>query len=101
MLNASQALQNGGTVRSSVAATESACRIVIADTGSGIPPEIRDRIFMPFFTTKARGTGLGLSTAKRLVDAHRGRIGVECPPGGGTVVTIELPRDQSVQQTFQ
>jgi two-component system sensor histidine kinase HydH len=47
---------------------------------------------VPFFTTKARGTGLGLPTAKRLVEAHRGCISVDCPPAGGTIVTIELPQ---------
>lgn len=101
VLNASQAVQNSGTIRTAVTATESACRIVVADTGSGIPLEIRDQIFMPFFTTKTRGTGLGLSTAKRLVDAHHGRISVECPQGGGTVVTVELPRDQSAYYSGQ
>lgn len=92
MLNASQALQNSGTIRTSVGSTEGVCRIMIADNGPGIPVEIRDRIFTPFFTTKSRGTGLGLPTAKRLVDAHHGQIRVDCPPGGGTVVTVELPR---------
>jgi PAS domain S-box-containing protein len=91
-LNAVHAMQGAGTIRTGVDVGERAGRILIADTGPGIPPEIRDRIFAPFFTTKARGTGLGLSTAKRLVDIHRGSISVECPPEGGTVVTIDLPQ---------
>jgi len=74
-----------------VSTVDSVCRIDVADTGPGIPPDIRDRIFVPFFTTKSRGTGLGLPTARRLVDAHGGRIAFDCPRGGGTVVTIELP----------
>ncbi len=94
LLNAAQALHNDGTIRTSVAAGERGCRIAIADTGPGISPDIRDRIFAPFFTTKSRGTGLGLSTAKRFVDAHHGRMSVQCPAGGGTVMTIELPREQ-------
>ena len=49
------------------------------------------RQLLTFFTTKSRGSGLGLPTAKRFVDAHRGRIGIECPPGAGTIVTSELP----------
>ena len=49
------------------------------------------KAFEPFFTTKARGTGLGLSTARRLVEAHGGTISVECPPAGGTTVTLQLP----------
>ena len=48
------------------------------------------KIFEPFFTTKHRGTGLGLPTARRVVERHRGTIDVECPPGGGTVVTVTL-----------
>ena len=92
LLNAAHAMQNQGTIRMSVATDDRSCRIAVADTGPGIRLEIRDRIFVPFFTTKSRGTGLGLPTAKRLVDAHHGRISVDCPAGGGTIVTIELPR---------
>jgi PAS domain S-box-containing protein len=91
LLNAAQAVQSPGTVRMSITANHHGCRIAIADTGPGIPPEIRNRVFAPFFTTKSRGTGLGLSTAKRLVDAHHGRITVDCPSDGGTIITIELP----------
>jgi signal transduction histidine kinase len=53
--------------------------------------EVRERMFEPFFTTKHRGTGLGLSTAKRLIEQHRGEMRAECPPGGGTIVTVSLP----------
>jgi signal transduction histidine kinase len=52
---------------------------------------MRDSLFRPFKTTKARGTGLGMATAKRLVELHGGKIEVVCPPGGGTAVTIRLP----------
>ena len=54
--------------------------------------DVRKRLFTPFFTTKARGTGLGLLTARRLVEAHGGTIAIDCPAGGGTVVTLELPQ---------
>ena len=67
------------------------CSVTFADQGPGIPAEIREKIFAPFFTTKARGTGLGLPTAKRLVEAQRGSISIECPPTGGTTVTVQLP----------
>lgn len=97
LINSAHAVQSKGTVRTSVAATDRVCRIAVADTGPGIPSDIRDRIFVPFFTTKARGTGLGLSTAKRLVEAHHGRISVDCPTRGGTIVTIELPRPPLMQ----
>jgi two-component system, NtrC family, nitrogen regulation sensor histidine kinase GlnL len=65
----------------------------VKDNGPGIVPDIREKIFTPFFTTKSRGSGLGLPTAKRLVEAHRGTIDIECPPDGGTVVTVQLPAD--------
>jgi signal transduction histidine kinase len=61
------------------------------DRGPGIPAEIRDKVFTPFFTTKARGTGLGLPTAKRLIEAQRGTISIDCPPDGGTNVIVQLP----------
>ena len=92
LLNGAHAMQRRGTIRISVATDEHACRIAVAVTGPGIPLDIRERVFTPFFTTKSRGTGLGLSTAKRLVEAHHGRMSVACPPAGGTIVTIELPR---------
>lgn len=96
-LNAAHAMDSSGTIRTLVAVSDRTCRITVIDTGPGIPPEIRDRIFAPFFTTKPHGTGLGLSTAKRLVDIHHGRISVECPPEGGTIVTIALPLGQQAQ----
>jgi len=65
--------------------------ITVADNGPGIPPTVQEKLFRPFQTTKARGTGLGLSTAKRLVEAHQGSIRIDCPEMGGTVVTIHLP----------
>ena len=67
------------------------CRVTVRDSGPGIPADVRERIFTPFFTTKARGTGLGLPTAKRIVEAHGGSIAVRCPPGGGTTVEVALP----------
>ncbi|MEW6749487.1 MAG: ATP-binding protein [Candidatus Latescibacterota bacterium] len=67
--------------------------VVVEDTGSGIPPEIRERIFEPFFTNKdeGRGTGLGLSICLRLVRSHGGEIHVESTPGQGSRFTVRLP----------
>jgi two-component system sensor kinase FixL len=91
LVNGAHAMQGGGTIRVSVRADDSTCQITFSDTGPGIPPEHLDKIFTPFFTTKSRGSGLGLPTAKRLIEAHRGVIGITCPPAGGTTVTIQLP----------
>lgn len=90
-LNAVHAMHGNGRIQATVASTDGTCRIAIADTGPGISPTVREKLFTPFFTTKARGTGLGLSTAKRFIEAHGGTIGIECPPGDGTTVTLELP----------
>jgi two-component system sensor kinase FixL len=91
-INAAQAMEGSGTVRATVAAAADDALVVrVADEGPGITPAVRKTLFQPFQTTKARGTGLGLLTAKRLVEVHRGTIAIDCPPSGGTVVTITLP----------
>lgn len=65
--------------------------VSVIDTGPGIAPEVLARIYQPYFTTKAGGSGLGLPTAKRLIEAHGGRIDVHSEPGKGTSFTIWLP----------
>jgi two-component system sensor kinase FixL len=91
LANSAHAMKGQGRIRVAVDAADGVARVVVSDAGPGIPPEIREKLFTPFFTTKSRGTGLGLATAKRLIEAHAGRIRIECPPSGGTTVTIELP----------
>jgi signal transduction histidine kinase len=68
-------------------------RLTIADTGPGIPAEVRDKIFEPFFTTKpaGEGTGLGLSLCRGIIEGHKGTIGIEPATGPGTTVVIDLP----------
>jgi signal transduction histidine kinase len=66
--------------------------ISVADTGKGIAPTDLDKIFAPFFTTKEKGTGLGLAFVKEIVGDHRGKLDVQSSPGKGTTFTIELPR---------
>jgi len=91
LVNGAQAMHGRGTIRVSLSSRADTCQIAFSDSGPGIPLEVREKIFTPFFTTKVRGSGLGLPTAKRLVEAHRGQISIACPPGGGTTVTIHLP----------
>ncbi|MEO8678542.1 MAG: PAS domain S-box protein [Vicinamibacterales bacterium] len=91
MINGVHAMHGRGRIRIVVNTTEQMCHITVSDAGAGIPPELREKVFLPFFTTKARGTGLGLATAKRFVEAHNGRISIDCPPTGGTTVRVELP----------
>jgi PAS domain S-box-containing protein len=71
LVNGAHAMKGRGTIRVSLATMADTCQIAFADEGPGIPSEVREKIFTPFFTTKSRGSGLGLPTAKRLVEAHR------------------------------
>jgi len=91
LLNSAHATGKNGTIQIRLSQARDACEVVVADNGPGISPEIRSKLFTPFVTTKARGTGLGLSTVKSLLDAHSGSIRLDCPPGGGTVVTVRVP----------
>ena len=91
LVNAAHAMKGRGTIRVDVQAVDGLCQIAFADGGPGIPPEIREKVFLPFFTTKSRGSGLGLATAKRLVEAQEGQISIDCPPAGGTTVVVRLP----------
>jgi signal transduction histidine kinase len=65
--------------------------VEIHDTGPGIPPDVRERVFEAFFTTKVRGGGLGLPTARRTAELHGGTMTLECPDGGGTRAVLTLP----------
>jgi two-component system, LuxR family, sensor kinase FixL len=64
--------------------------ISVADTGSGIAPEIMSQLFQPFVTNKRDGMGVGLSISRTIVEAHGGKIGVEPNPGGGTIFRLTL-----------
>ena len=63
----------------------------MADTGRGIPPESKEKLFLPYYSTKGRGTGLGLAIVHRIVTDHQGSIRVEDNVPRGTVFTVELP----------
>ncbi len=92
--NAAQASPTGAPIMISLEqeSNPDAVRLEIRDFGSGIPPEMKSRIFEPFFSTKQGGTGLGLATVHRIVEEHRGHISLETPPDGvGTIVAVRLP----------
>jgi two-component system sensor kinase FixL len=91
LINSAHAMKGKGRIRVAIDAADTDCQVAFIDAGPGVPAEIRDKIFTPFFTTKSRGTGLGLPTVKRLVEAHSGRVVLECPDAGGTRVVIRLP----------
>jgi len=84
--------RNGGiTVRSFCDGEKKVAKVAVADNGCGIPPDYRVKMFEPYFSTKKTGTGLGLAIVSSIIDDHHGRVYVEDNPGGGTIVTFELP----------
>ena len=102
LLNAAQAMPGGGTIdlRIAGAAREDGDRalVEVRDTGAGIADDVRGKLFTPFFTTKQDGTGLGLVTSRKIVEAHGGRLTVDSVPGEGACFTIALPRQANPGQ---
>ena len=93
LLNAEEAMPDGGTLTVSTTWDDDRVMISIRDTGRGVPVEELERIFEPFFTRKLRGLGLGLAITRTLVDAHGGSLSVVSPADGGTEFVIVLPRE--------
>jgi len=91
MKNAAQAMTTGGTLTLQTGENSDGVWVSVADTGGGIPQEQINRIFEPFYTTKKKGTGLGLMIVQRIVRAHGGRIELESNVGRGTTFRIWLP----------
>ncbi len=94
VLNGIEACEGGGAVSVFVreAANAAFVEIELADTGAGVPEDIADRLYNPFFTTKPEGTGMGLSISRKIVESHGGRMYHRSVPGAGTSFFIELPR---------
>lgn len=90
-INAGSAMVDGGTIFITVSWTETDVQLCVADSGPGIDQEAIDDIFTPFFTTKAKGSGLGLATCKTLINLHGGTITAANRPEGGAIFTITLP----------
>jgi signal transduction histidine kinase len=91
VVNAMQAMPDGGELRFDSVAGEEFAEIRISDTGAGIPPELRDKIFRLYFTTKKEGSGIGLAMTFRIVQLHDGTIDFTSEPGKGTTFSIRLP----------
>jgi signal transduction histidine kinase len=91
ILNAQQAMPNGGQITVQAESAGSEVRLSFIDTGVGIPAENQAKIFRPFFSTRSGGSGLGLPTTRKIVEAHGGRIEVQSEPGRGTKFTLVLP----------
>lgn len=92
-LNAAQAMEGKGRLEVDLCQEDGRAEVRVSDTGSGIPPEMRETIFAPFFSTKPRGkgTGLGLSVCRKLVEDHAGRLWAEQGRGGGACFVMEIP----------
>jgi signal transduction histidine kinase len=91
VLNAVQAMPNGGLLRIQAAEVQNKVVISVEDNGVGIPNTVKEKLFTPLFTTKLKGQGLGLAVVKHLVDGLNGSVRVESEVGKGTKFTIELP----------
>jgi signal transduction histidine kinase len=91
LLNALQATPARGAIEVRLYAGNECITTEIRDQGEGMPAEVKAQLFTPFFTTKPKGVGLGLSISQRIIEGHRGVIRVTSQPGSGTMVRIELP----------
>jgi len=91
VLNAIEAMPNGGQLTVALDRRGEMAEVSVADTGNGIAPEHRARIFQLFFTTRPGGSGIGLASAFRIVQLHNGSIDFDSEVGQGTSFRIELP----------
>jgi signal transduction histidine kinase len=92
MLNAEQAMPEGGQIILQTRLDGDRVCLDVIDTGCGIEPDELEKIFRPFHTTKPGGTGLGLATTRKIIQAHAGQIDVQSEPGRGTKFTVRLPK---------
>jgi signal transduction histidine kinase len=89
--NAAEAMSQGGEIKIKTQKEKQFVKVEMIDNGPGIPPEIREKVFAPFFTTKSQGSGLGLSVVKHIVEQHGGYVEIESEGDKGTSVSVYLP----------
>jgi len=89
--NAVQAMEGRGELTIATGASDASVWVRVQDTGPGVPLEDQARIFEPLVTTRAKGMGLGLSLARKILEAHGGEIRLASEPGSGATFTVELP----------
>jgi len=90
--NAIEAISEEGELLVSAEEEDHSVRIIVSDTGRGMPKEMTEKIFEPFFTTKDKGAGLGLAIVFNIIQKHNGDIRVESEEGKGTTFIITLPK---------
>jgi signal transduction histidine kinase len=90
VINALEAMPAGGQLTLKASIQDEACRIEVADTGPGIPAEVQENLFEPYFSTKDKGTGMGLALSEKLISQHGGRIDYHTGPHG-TTFRISVP----------
>lgn len=93
LINAMQAMPGGGRIEIALKSKPGWITILFSDSGHGIPDDLNQKIWSPFFTTKEKGTGLGLGIVKNIVQSHEGTIKIENRRGGGAEITINLPEN--------
>jgi signal transduction histidine kinase len=93
--NAIEAMPEGGRVKVAVRLADTRCEIRVTDTGPGIPKEVQERIFDPYFTTKDKGSGIGLAFTRRTMQLHGGAVTVDSEAGRGTTMVLSLPANGS------
>ncbi len=91
LLNAQQAMPDGGEITLQAGAEGDGVTLSVIDTGKGMTPEVAAKVFRPFFSTRPGGTGLGLATTRKIVEAHGGAIEVQSEVGRGSKFTLRLP----------
>jgi signal transduction histidine kinase len=90
-MNAVEAMPDGGNLDVKIKTANESIEIDIIDTGKGIPQEVLQDIYDPFFTTKQSGTGVGLSISLKIIEDHGGNINIKSKQGKGTTMSLTLP----------